>query len=104
MALKFLTLSQIKSQLRIDWTDEDVYLNLLGEAAEEAVLDYIKKDYEWTTVTVPKNVILSMLVLCSTYYEAYRNGDDFDNPNVAYGYFPPAVTSLLHRYRTPALG
>lgn len=104
MALRFLTTAQIKSQLRVDWTDEDSYLTLLGEAVEEAVLDYINKDYEWTIDNIPKNVLLSMLVLCSTYYEAYRSGDDFDNPNVAYGYFPPAVTSLLHRYRTPVMG
>jgi hypothetical protein len=97
-----VTLNQAKQNLRVTWNDEDSFIQLLLDAAEVAVLDYIKRDWNWTAVTVPKGVILAILVLTNTYYEAYRDGDDFDNNSVALGYPPPAVSWLLHRYRSPA--
>ena len=97
-----VTLEEAKLQLRITWEDEDSYVQLILEAAESAVLDYIKRDWGWTASSVPKGVKLAILVLMSTYFEAFRDGDNFDNPNIAFGYPPPAVTNLLHRYRSPA--
>jgi hypothetical protein len=97
-----VTLPEAKLQLRVTWDDEDQYIQLVLDAAEAAVLDYIKKDWGWAAGTVPKGVKLAILVLMSTYYEPFRDGDNFDNPSVAFGYPPPAVTSLLHRYRKPA--
>lgn len=97
-----VSLEEAKLQLRITWDDEDQYVELVLAAAEAAVLDYIKEDKGWSISTVPKGVKLAILVLMSTYYEPFRDGDNFDNPSVAHGYFPPAVTSLLHRYRKPA--
>lgn len=96
------TLAQAKAQLRVDWTEEDNHISLLLDAAESAVLDYIKRDYEWTSANVPKAVTLSILVMVSVFYDYYRNGAGVEN-NIANGYLPPAVTSLLHRYRSPAL-
>lgn len=97
-----VTLAEAKLQLRITWDDEDLYVQLVLDAAEAAVLDYIKENKGWTAITVPKGVKLAILVLMSTYYEPFRDGDNFDNANIAFGYPPPAVTSLLHRYRKPA--
>lgn len=96
-----VSLDEAKLQLRITWDDEDQYVDLLLSAAEAAVLDYIKKDKGWTALTVPKGVKLAILVLMSTYYDPFRDGDNFGN-EIALGYPPPAVTSLLHRYRSPA--
>lgn len=97
-----VTLSEAKLQLRVTWDDEDEYIQLVLDAAEAAVLDYIKKDWEWAEDTVPKSVKLAILVLMTTYFEPFRDGDNFDNDKIAFGYPPPAVTSLLHRYRKPA--
>lgn len=98
-----VTLEEAKLQLRITWDDEDLYVQLVLDAAEAAVLDYIKKNWGWTASSVPKGVKLAILVLMTTYFEPFRDGDNFDNATVAFGYPPPAVTSLLHRYRTPGI-
>ncbi len=98
-----VTLEQAKNQLRVTWNDEDVHIQFMLDAAEGAVLDYIKKDYEWTALTCPPFIKLAILVVLSTYFDPYRDGDDFDNDKVAYGYLPPAATALLHRYKTPAM-
>lgn len=97
-----VTLDEAKLQLRITWDDEDQYVQLVLDAAEDAVLDYIKEDKGWTSANVPGGVKLAILVLMTTYFEPFRDGDNFDNNTVAFGYPPPAVTSLLHRYRKPA--
>jgi UDP-galactopyranose mutase len=97
----FVTLQEAKMQLRVVWEDEDQTIQMLLDAAEDAVLNYIKKDWGWTSETVPKSVKLAILVLLSTYYEPFRDGDNFTN-QIALGYPPPAVTALLHRFRSPA--
>lgn len=97
----FVTLAEAKMQLRVTWTDEDEYIQLLTDMAEAAILDYIKGTRTWTAATVPKQVKLSILLLIASYFDPYRDGDDFDNAQ-ALGYFPTAVTALLHRIRKPA--
>lgn len=96
---ELVTLAEAKLQLRVTWDDENQYIQLLLDAAESTVLDYIKKDYEWTDITVPGFVKLAILVTLSTYFDPYRDGDNFDNNKVAFGYLPPAVTALIHRVR-----
>ena len=46
--MKWLTLDQIKAQLRIepDFTDEDELLEMYGESAEEVLLNYLNRSYE----------------------------------------------------------
>jgi hypothetical protein len=46
--MKWLTLSKIKAQLRIDpdFNDEDEWLEDAGEAAEDAILEALNRDYE----------------------------------------------------------
>lgn len=97
-----VTLDKFKENLRVTWNDEDSFLQLLLDASEAAILDYIKKDYSWTAITVPKQVVLAILVLGATYYDPYRDGDNFPEGKVAMGYLPEAVTALLHRLRSPA--
>lgn len=96
-----VTLEQAKKNLRITWDDEDDYIQIVLDGAESAVLDYLKGERNWNASTVPKNVVLAILVLTSTYFDSFRDGDNFDD-KVAMGYLPPAVTALLHRLRKPA--
>lgn len=96
-----VTLDEAKLQLKVTWTDEDDYIQLLTDMAEAAILDYIKGNRGWTASTVPKQVKLAILVLIASYFDPYRDGDNFDNAT-AMGYFPTAVTALLHRIRKPA--
>lgn len=96
-----VTLNEAKLQLRVTWEDEDLYIQLLLDAAEAAVLDYIKKPYMWKGTNVPPHVKLAILIVLSEYYDSYRDGGEIDN-KVAMGYLSPAVTSLLHRLRSPA--
>lgn len=46
--MKWLTLEQIKHQLRIeaDFTEEDDLLEIYGESAEEVLLNYLNRTYE----------------------------------------------------------
>ncbi len=46
--MKWLSLDQIKAQLRIepDFTDEDELLEMYGESAEEVLLNYLNRSYE----------------------------------------------------------
>lgn len=97
-----VNLNQAKQQLRVTWDDENEYIQLLLDASEDAVLNYIKVDKGWDDITVPPSVKLAILVVLSTYYESFREGDNFDNSKVAFGYLPPAATALLHRFRSPA--
>lgn len=96
-----VTLDEVKKQLRVTWDDEDSYLNLLALASESAIINYLKYTPTWTTSTVPSDVKLAILVLITTYYEAYRDGGDFTD-QIALGYPPAPVSWLLHRYRKPA--
>lgn len=93
-----VSLEEAKAQLRITWDDEDMYISLLCDASEIAIKNYIKKEYNWTASNVPIDVKLAILVLISTYYEAYRDGGDFSE-EIAMGYPPTAVSWLVNRYR-----
>ena len=96
-----VSIDEAKLQLRITWKDEDLYVQLLLDAAESAVLDYLKREYMWTASSVPPHVKLAILIVLAEYYDSYRDGGEIDN-KVAMGYLSPAVTSLLHRLRSPA--
>lgn len=98
-----VTLQQAKRQLRVTWDDEDDHIQLVLDAAEDAVLNYIKKDFGWTGSNCPPSVKLAILVVLSTYHDSYRDGDNMDANTVAMGYLPQAATSLLHRFRKPAM-
>lgn len=44
--MKWLTIADIKKQLRLDYNDEDDALELYGTAAEDAVLNYLNRTYQ----------------------------------------------------------
>ena len=44
--MKWLTISDIKKQLRVDFDDEDDVLELYGSAAEDTVLNYLNRTYQ----------------------------------------------------------
>ena len=75
--MKWLTLEQIKQQLRIeeDFTDEDKLLDMYGESAEEVLLQYLNRTYEDIMEVygrVPAPIVQASLMLVDTSYQ-YRS-------------------------------
>jgi hypothetical protein len=74
ITLQFLTLADIKAQVRIEssFTDDDQYLTMLGKAAERKVFKDTQRTYdeivalegEW-----PMDLTLAALLLTSHWYE-----------------------------------
>ncbi|MBL5963959.1 phage gp6-like head-tail connector protein [Lelliottia amnigena] len=74
-------LSEIKSQLRLepDYTEEDDYLTLIGEAAEAKTESYLNRRLYSQTATIPdsdpdgmyltKDIRLGLLFLITHFYE-----------------------------------
>lgn len=62
--LRFLTLAQMKTQCRIDAdiTDEDDYLNQLGEVAEEAVENDLNRKLYATDDEIPETDTTGIVV------------------------------------------
>lgn len=46
MALRVVTLEELKAQMREDWDGEDDLITLYGEAAEDAVIGATRRSYE----------------------------------------------------------
>ena len=77
--MRWLTLPLIKAHLRIDGDGENEYLELLGESAEETVLNFINRSYEDLMATygvpdgnvkrVPTPIVEGALMLCLNSYE-----------------------------------
>lgn len=77
--MRWLTLELIKAHLRIDGDGEDSYLTLLGESAEETVLNFIGRSYEDLIAVfgipdgagkrVPTPIVEASLMLCLNSYE-----------------------------------
>lgn len=75
--MKWLTLTKIKQQLRIepDFTDEDDVLEMYGESAEEVILNYLNRSYEDVVEIyghMPAPLIHASLMLVDTSYQ-YRS-------------------------------
>lgn len=98
-----VSLQEAKRQLRITWADDDQHISFLVAACEASILNYVKKDYGWTTENVPPDVKLAILAQISSYYDFVRDGQSIETDSVALGYPPPLVTALLHRYRPISL-
>ena len=72
--MKWLTLEQIKAQLRIepDFTAEDTLLNSYGEAAEETLLNYLNRPYQDIIESygkVPLPLVQASLMLVDVSYQ-----------------------------------
>lgn len=75
--MKWLTLTKIKHQLRIeqDFTDEDDMLEVYGESAEEVLLNYLNRSYEDLIEIynhMPAPLVHASLMLVDISYQ-YRN-------------------------------
>lgn len=71
--MKWLTLTLIKQQLRIepDFTMEDDYLESKGRAAEDAILNLLSRNYTQVIETygeVPASIVDASLMLVSFLY------------------------------------
>ena len=69
--MKWLTLDYIKQHSRIDFTCEDAELELLGEAAEDSILelcDRTKDEFVETYGKVPPKLYLAGLMLTEHFY------------------------------------
>lgn len=72
--MKWLTLQQIKHQLRIepDFTQEDDILELYGESAEETILQWCNRTFDDIIEkyeSVPKPIVHASLLLVGTSYQ-----------------------------------
>ena len=86
--MKWLTIQYIKQHSRIDYDCEDALLELYGNAAEETVMNIIRRDYDdivehfgTEKCPIPAAIIQASLILVDTSYTAH-------------GHHPPAA---LHR-------
>ena len=97
-----VTINEAKRHLRVDFPDDDADIEFRMNAASEIVVDYIKRpDHGWTDATAPFLIKAAVLIVLENLYD-YRGGEE---PAYAQadGYLTQPVTSILHRYRTPAL-
>lgn len=95
--MNYLTVDEIKKQCNIEpiFTEDDTYLELLGDAAEQWVEAQLNVQLDDLTAEfsgeLPTPVKLAMLLFCSFMYD-HRGTDDPD--------LPPALFALLQMYRT----
>lgn len=64
------TIEQLKQNLNIEneYTEEDTYLTMLLQVAEDAVFNYLDKtpaDFE----TIPNPIVFAVIILASQFYE-----------------------------------
>lgn len=112
--MSMVTLRQAKLHLQIltpetsplSAQDEDIALKL--EAAEDIIIDYLKRGSEspaWTEDDVPPLVRAAILLQLGEL--AGFRGDDAGSSSSAPvyedGQLSPAITAILRRYRNPAL-
>lgn len=74
------TLNQLKNNLNIEigYTDEDEYLTMLLQVAEEAVFNYINKTVEDFPI-IPNPLVYAIICLSTQYYES-RSSLSFGQP------------------------
>lgn len=107
-----VTLDQIKTGLRVEANDDDTLLELLGSAAAEMVIRYLKAnaanliDLEMAAgdspagANAPKAVQHAVIVLTGI---LYRNPDSDPEKMFADNKLPAPVTALLFGLRDPTL-
>jgi hypothetical protein len=100
-----VTLDVAKEHLRVDHADDDPDIDRKIGQATAIVTRYIERsagddDVEWDETTVPADVQAAILLMVQWLYDNRDAGVADDQ--VALGYPPRAVTSILHRWRVPA--
>lgn len=70
--LRFLTLDEVKGQVRVDFEDDDLLLSLYGKAAEDAVVRATRRTPEELEGlgggSLPVELRLAMLLLTAHWY------------------------------------
>lgn len=88
-----VTVDEVKTHLRIEDDDEDMYLESLIAQAQAVAEDFCRTQF---SESVPEPVRLAVLLFVSHYYE------NRDNPDRAvYGTMRIAFENLLYPYRDP---
>ena len=88
-----VTVDEVKTHLRIEDDDEDMYLESLISQAQAVAEDFCRTQF---SEAAPEPVRLAVLLFVSHYYE------NRDNPNRAvYGTMRIAFENLLYPYRDP---
>ena len=88
-----VTVDEVKTHLRIEDDDEDMYLESLIAQAQAVAEDFCRTQF---SEAAPEPVRLAVLLFVSHYYE------NRDNPDRAvYGTMRIALENLLYPYRDP---
>lgn len=67
-----ITVPELKTHLRIQYDDEDAYLETLIAQAQAAAEDFCRVPFD---ENAPEPVRLAILLMCSHYYENRENAD-----------------------------
>ena len=87
--MKWLTISDIKKQLRVDFDDEDDVLELYGSAAEDTVLNYLNRTYQDVLEEygeVPAAIRQATLMLVDNSYQHRSPAEPTQMYYVLYGF------------------
>ena len=87
--MKWLTISDIKKQLRVDFDDEDDVLELYGSAAEDTVLNYLNRTYQDLLENfgeVPAPIRQATLMLVDNSYQHRSPAEPTQMYYVMYGF------------------
>ena len=87
--MKWLTISDIKKQLRVDFDDEDDVLDLYGSAAEDTVLNYLNRTYQDVLEEygeVPPAIRQATLMLVDNSYQHRSPAEPTQMYYVMYGF------------------
>lgn len=87
--MKWLTISDIKKQLRVDFDDEDDVLELYGSAAEDTVLSYLNRTYQDVLEEygeVPAAIRQATLMLVDNSYQHRSPAEPTQMYYVMYGF------------------
>lgn len=87
--MKWLTISDIKKQLRVDFDDEDDVLELYGSAAEDTVLNYMNRTYQDVLEDygeVPAAIRQATLMLVDNSYQHRSPAESTQMYYVMYGF------------------
>lgn len=87
--MKWLTIADIKKQLRVDFDDEDDVLDLYGSAAEDTVLNYMNRTYQDVLEEygeVPAAIRQATLMLVDNSYQHRSPAEPTQMYYVMYGF------------------
>lgn len=99
--MQYLTLKEIKKQLNVDqeFTDDDEFLTLLGDAAEDMTAQLL--DCDLTEIyaengEMPATIMHAMRILVDYFYSVNRgsSSESIDIPNAVY-----TMLKLYRNYR-----